>query len=70
MFISSARRKLQAAIDASTDPLVIAQLTTALSRLIDAEGRARGRRERQRARAEQTAKMQRPAFDGNAPFEL
>jgi len=33
MFISAARRKLNAAIEAATDPLVIAQLTVALSRL-------------------------------------
>jgi len=53
MFISAARKKLNAAIEAATDPTEIAQLTTALSRLMDAEGRAKGRRQRQKARAEQ-----------------
>jgi hypothetical protein len=38
---------------------------TSLSRLIDAEGRARGRRQRQKARA----KKELPTFDLDAPFE-
>jgi hypothetical protein len=40
MFISATRRKLRAAIQAATDPMEIAALTTSLARLIDAEGRA------------------------------
>src|SRR4051794_15068851 len=70
MFISAARRKLQSAIDAATDPVVIAQLTTALSRLIDAEGRERGRRQRQKLRAEQASPENHPpTFDPDAPFD-
>jgi hypothetical protein len=51
MFVSAARKKLNAAIEAATDPTEIAQLTTALSRLVDTEGRAGGRRRRQKERA-------------------
>jgi hypothetical protein len=70
MFTSAARKKLNAVIEAATDPTEIAELTTALSRLIDAEGRARGRRRRQKTLAEHAAKMQSRSYDGNAPFEL
>jgi hypothetical protein len=54
----------------ATDPTEIAQLTTALSRLMDAEGRERGRQQRQKARAENAAKTQSPPFDLDTPFEL
>jgi hypothetical protein len=69
MFVSAARKKLNVAIEAATNPTEIALLTTALSRLIDAEGRAMGRRLRQKARTERaTAEKGPPAFDGNEPF--
>ena len=48
-------------------PTEIAQLTTALSRLVDAEGRAKGRRQRQKARAEE-AKV--PVLDLDGEFSL
>ena len=70
MFISAARKKLNAAIEAATDPADISQLTTALSRLMDAEGRAAGRRQRQRARAEEAKGMQLPIVDLDAEFFL
>ncbi len=44
MFVSAARKKLNAAIQTATHPADIVQLTLALSRLMDAEGRAKGRR--------------------------
>ena len=70
MFISAARKKLNAAIQAATDPADIAQLTTALSRLMDAEGRASGRRQRQKARAEEAKGMQLPVVDLDSEFSL
>ena len=54
MFVSAARKKLNAAIEGATCPAEIALLTTALSRLIDAEGRAKGRRQRQKALRERS----------------
>jgi hypothetical protein len=70
MFISAARKKLNAAIEAATDPTEIAQLATALSRLIDAEGRASGRRRRQKARAQKAAKEAQPFIDMDVEFSL
>jgi hypothetical protein len=70
MFHSAARKKLNAAIEAATEPTQIALLTVSLSRLIDAEGRAKGRRQRQKARAEKAQKRHLPTFDPNAPFDL
>jgi hypothetical protein len=70
MFVSAARKKLNAAIQAATDPTEIAQLTTALSRLMDAEGRARGRRQRQMGRAGQTKQNQLPVIDLDSEFIL
>jgi hypothetical protein len=70
MFISAARKKLNAAIATATDPVQIAQLTTALSRLIDAEGREKGRRQRQKARAEKAAKEDHFFTNPDAEFTL
>jgi hypothetical protein len=70
MFISAARRKLQAAIDAATDPLVVAQLATALSRLMDAEGRARGRRRREKECAAKAKEKQSRVVDLDCEFSL
>ena len=63
MSVSAARKKLNAPIEAATDPTVLAQLTTALGRLIDAEGRARERRQRQEARVEEAREKQKPAVN-------
>jgi hypothetical protein len=48
----------------------IAQLTTALSRLMNSEGRARGRRQRLRLRAEDAKTRQLPAVDLDGEFFL
>ena len=50
----------RARLNAATYPAEIALLTTSLSRLIDAEGRARGRRQRQKARSERAIEKQQP----------
>jgi hypothetical protein len=68
MFVSAARKKLNIAIQAATDPADIVQLTMALSRLFDAEGRAKGRRQRQKARANDAKKKQLPVLDLEGEF--
>ena len=70
MFVSAARKKLHAAINAASDPVDIAQLTTALSRLMDAEGRARGRRQRQKARLEEAKQKQFPTLEPEDEFVM
>jgi hypothetical protein len=57
-------------IEATTDPTEIAQLTTALSHLLDAEGRARGRRQRQKVRAEKAKEKWLPDVDLDGEFFL
>src|SRR4051794_10754763 len=71
MFTSEVRKKLQAAINAATNPAEIARLTAQLAKLLDAEGRARGRRQRARARAQKAAASA-PELrdDGDEIFEL
>jgi hypothetical protein len=66
MFVSAARKKLNAAIQAATDPAEIALLTASMSCLIDAEGRARGKRPSQPERADA---LQNRAFD-SSPFTV
>jgi hypothetical protein len=68
-FVSKARKKLNAAIEAATDPFV-AQLTVSLSCLIDAEGRDKGRRQRQKERTEKAKARQQPDLNLDDEFHL
>jgi hypothetical protein len=70
MFISATRRKLQAAIQAATDPMETAALATSLARLIDAEGRAKGRRQRQKARTAEAKDNRQTVLDPGSEFFL
>jgi hypothetical protein len=73
VYTSTARKKLQSALKAAQDPAQIANLTGQLAKLMDAEGRARGRRQRASARAEKAAKAAAntpPAYDPNEIFEI
>jgi hypothetical protein len=45
-------------------------LTTASSRLLNAEGRERGRRQRQKVRIEEAKRKQLPAVDLDEEFDL
>ena len=55
---------------ARADPADIALLTTASSRLMNAEGRERGRRQRQKGRTEEAKRKQLPAVDLDEEFVL
>ncbi len=68
MYTSTARRRLQAALEVAIDPAEIASITTSLSRLIDAEGRERGRR-RRAVKRKATAEVA-PAVDLEAEFVM
>jgi hypothetical protein len=70
MFISTARKRLQTAISAATDPAELAALTAQLTKLLDAEGRARGRRQRARARALKAAPPEPLTVDLNETFDF
>ena len=70
MFTSVARKKLQQALNAATDPAEITRLSAQLTKLMDAEGRARGRRQRAPVRAEQANAAKPTPADGAELFIL